>query len=176
MQETLEKILSILEAQDAKIKALEAQIEAMGGGVDTLIETIYCDKDDQMFNSFSEKHGSKFAPYVDVMDKLEGGNSLRSIYEKTKELDSTEGYTEDAYVDGVLANIIETINSLKAVVPPEAVEALENAEEAIVDAAVANDLGEGLMENAEEADGADPEEWSEEMLAKEKLEGRAIFE
>jgi len=41
MQDLLEKILTILEVQDAKIKALEKELEAYGGGFETVLETVY---------------------------------------------------------------------------------------------------------------------------------------
>ena len=37
MKEVLDKILAILEAQDAKIKALETELKAYTDGTDTLI-------------------------------------------------------------------------------------------------------------------------------------------
>jgi hypothetical protein len=172
MEEILKKIMAILEAQDAKIKALEAQIEAFTGGFDTVLETVYDDVDGKRFNAFSERHKAKFEPYLAVMDKLEGGDALRTIYDKSNELSGEEGYEEDAYVDKMLAGIIETIDALKAVVPAEAVPALEEAEANIQAAAVENDKGEGLP--AETIDAGD-EAWSEKELAKEQLEGHRLF-
>jgi len=169
MQEVLEKIMAILEAQDAKIKALEKQIEAYGGGFDTVLETVYSGADRDRFNAFSEKHSAKFAPYIGIMDKLEGGDSFRAIYERSLDMDNEEGYNEDQYVDGMLTNIIETINALKEVVPAEAVPALEQAEAAIQEAAIENDAAEGLP--AEAID----EGWSEEDAANAKLQGHPIW-
>ena len=170
MQEVFEKIMAILEAQDAKIKALEKQIEAYGGGFDTVLETVYSGADRDRFNAFSEKHSAKFAPYIGIMDKLEGGDSFRAIYERSLDMDGQDGYDEDQYVDGMLANVIETINALKEVVPPEVVPALEQAEAAIQEAAIENDAAEGLPPET-----IDDDEWSVENLSKEKLEGRDIF-
>ena len=174
MKEVLEKILAILEAQDAKIKALEAELEAYTGGTDTLIDTIYQDKDSAWFNEFSGRHRAKFEPYLGLMDKLEGGDSFRAIYEKTKELDGTEGYEEGAFVDEILSNVIATIESLKAVAPPAAQPALEEAQEAIVEAAV-EAKEEAPIEEAEIRDPA-PDEWTAEELAKAKMEGPRLFD
>ena len=172
MQEVLEKILSLLEAQDAKIKALEAQLEAYGGGMDTLIECAYSTADNDRYGGFSERHRSKFEPYLEIMDKIEGGDSFRNIYEKSIDFDSEEGYDEDTYVEIMLTNIIETINQLKAVVPPEAQEALEDAEEAIVEAAIGAQEGEIIEDEIRDPA---PDEWSTEELEKTKPEGRQIF-
>jgi len=174
MQELLEKILAIVEAQDAKIKALEKQIEAFGGGIDTLIETAYNTENNGRYEAFSGRHRAKFEPYLDIMDKLEGGDSFRAIYEKSIDLDSEEGYSEENYVEGMLTNIIETINSLKAVVPPEAREALEDAEEAIVEAAIEAKEPTLFEDDAEIKDPAS-EEWTVEELERIKPEGRQEY-
>jgi hypothetical protein len=181
MQEVLEKILAILEAQDAKIKSLEAQLEAYGGGLDTLIENAHSGLDGDRFRAFSGKHRAKFEPYLPMMDKMEGGDSFRSIYDSMENMSGEEGYDEDAYVDTMLKSVIETIESLKTVVPAEAIPALEQAEAAIEEAAVTNDTAEGLpAETIEEAAGEGeikdpaPEEWSVEELEKLKPEGRTI--
>jgi len=172
MQDTLQKIMAILEAQGARITALEKQLELYTGGTDTLIDTVYNTNNRERFNSFSDKHRSKFEPYIGIMDKLEGGDSFRAIYEKSFDVDGEEGYNEDTYVDGVLTNIIETIESLKSVVPPEAAQALEQAEAAIQTAAIENDQAE--ITNEAESTNED-DEWSEENLAKEKLGGVKLF-
>jgi len=169
-KELLEKILAVLEAQDAKIEALEKSLEAMGDPIDTLIDTLYHDKDSEMFNAFSERHRSKFEPYLGVMDKLEGRDSFRALYDRANELDQEEGYNEDSYISDVLASVIETIDGLKAVAPPEAQEALDEAQEAVAEAAIE-------AQEPEEAEIKDPalDDWSEEALEKEKLEGRQMF-
>lgn len=172
-KEMLEKILAILEAQDAKIKALEAQLEAYGGGVDDLVDTMNNDKDEGLFNEFSDRHRSKFDPYMEILGKLEGEDAFRKIYDESKNLSSTEGYDEETYIGEILAGLVETINSLKAIVPPEAQEALEEAEEAIVDAAIETQETEIIEET--EIDDLAPDEWSEEELEKEKLEGHLLF-
>jgi hypothetical protein len=172
MQEILERIFAVLEAQDAKIKALEAKLKAFTGGFDTVLETIYDDVDGKRFNAFSERHRAKFAPYLGIMDKLEGGDALRAVYDRSNALSGEEGYEEDAYVDKMLAGIIETIEALKSVVPPEAVPALKQAEAAVQAAAVENDKGEGLPP---ETIDPDEEAWSEDDLAKEQLEGHRFF-
>ena len=173
MQEVLEKILGLLEAQDAKIKALEKQLEVYGNGFSTVLDTVYNDAYAKDLGAFSERHRSKFEPYLDVMDRLDGGDSFKAIYEKALDLNAEDGFDEDAYVDGMLANIIETINSLKSVVPPQAQEALEVAEEAIVTASMEAEGGDQVvLETGEDA----PEAWSEEDLKKERLEGPRLFE
>ena len=178
MKEVLDKILAILEAQDAKIKALEAELKVYSEGTDTLIDTIYEDKDSQWYNEFSGKHRAKFEPYLGLMDKLEGGDAFRVIYDKTKDLSGTDGYEEDAYIESVLANVIEMIESLKAVTPPEAQPALEEAQEAIVEASIEAQTEEkpADQEIIEEKGDAAPDEWTEDDLAKEKLEGHRLFE
>lgn len=165
MEEIIKKILAILEAQDAKIKALEAQIEAFTGGFDTVLETVFDEVDGKRFNAFSERHRAKFEPYLGIMDKLEGGDAFRAIYDKSNALEGEEGYEEDAYVDKMLTGIIETIEALKSVVPPEAVPALEEAEANIQAAAVENDKGEGLPP---ETIDPDEEAWSEKDLENER--------
>jgi len=55
MNEVFEKIMAILEAQDAKIKALEKQIEVYGGGMDTLLDVAYSDKDREKMCYFIQK-------------------------------------------------------------------------------------------------------------------------
>ena len=172
MQELLEKIMAILEAQDAKIKALEAQLEASGSDMGTLIDVAYNQADRENYGEFSNKHRGKFEPYLDVMDKLEGGDSFRAIYDKSFDLDDMEGYDEENYVSEVLASVIEMINSLKAIVPPEAQEALEEAEEAIMEAAI--EAEPGLIEETEINDSA-PDAWTPEDLEKEVLEGPALY-
>ena len=72
MKEVLDKILAILEAQDAKIKALEAELKTYGDGFDTVLGTVYQDKDDAWFNEFAGKHQAKFESYLFLMEKLEG--------------------------------------------------------------------------------------------------------
>ena len=183
MKEVLDKILAILEAQDAKIKALEAELKTYTGASDTLIDTIYADKDADWYNEFSGKHRAKFEPYLGLMDKLEGGDSFRAIYERTKDLSDAEGYDEDTYVNDILAQVVETIEGLKAIVPPEAKPALEEAGEAIKEASVTADVAESPTESTPEAtegpaEAAEtpPDEWSEEELAKEKLKGKRLFE
>jgi len=175
MKDVLDKILALLETQDAKIKALEAELKEYSGLSETLTECIYRDKDAEWFDEFSDKHRSKFEPYLGMMDKLEGGDAFRAIYEKSKGFIGDEGYEEDAYVDSILAKVVEMIESLKAVVPPEAQPALEKAEEAIQEAAVANDAAENLPDEAVEAAADPPDEWSEEALEKEGLEGPQLF-
>ena len=155
----LQQILSVLEAQDAKIKALEAQLEASGADVGDIVDILHGKIDGERFEAFSGLHKAKFDPYLPIMDKLEGGDSFRAIYDKSDEFSGQEGYEEDAYIDGVLASVIETIEGLKAVAPPEAQPALAEAEEAVKEAAIAS---EG-------------DEWSEEELQNEKLEGPQLF-
>ena len=145
----LQQILGVLEAQDAKIKALEAQLEASGVDIGDIVDVLHSKVDGERFEAFSGRHRGKFEPYLDLMDKLEGGDSFRAIYDKSNEFSSEDGYEEDAYIDGVLASVIETIEGLKAVAPPEVQSALEEAEEAVKEAAVANDVAEDLP--AEEA-------------------------
>jgi len=87
MNEVFEKIMAILEAQDAKIKALEKQIEVYGGGMDTLLDVAYSDKDREIFNDFSGRHRAKFEPYLGIMDKLEGGDSFRAIYDRSLDME-----------------------------------------------------------------------------------------
>jgi hypothetical protein len=171
MQEVLTKILAILEAQDAKIKALEAELKAYGDGFGTVLDSVYNQADKEHYGAFSERHRAKFEPYLDIMDKLEGGDSFRAIFDRSMDLGEEEGYEEGAYIEGMLANIIETIESLKSVVPPEAQEALADAEEAIVEAAIE---AQGPAEPVEEVEIIDPapDEWSMEDLEKQKLEGR----
>lgn len=185
MQEVLEKILAILEAQDAKIKALEAQLEAYGGGIDTLTQTVFNAADKEHFGAFSDKYRSKFEPYLAIMDKLEGGDAFRAIYDKSVDFTGEEGYEEGAYVDGVLADIVETINALKAVASPEAKPALEAVEQAVTEAAVtAKEEAPAQPEPTEpapepevieetEVDDSAPDEWKN--LEKEKLQGRRLF-
>jgi len=175
MQEVFEKIMAILEAQDAKIKALEKQLEACGGGINTLVDVAYNQADRNCFNRFSEKHRTKFEPYIGIMDKLEGGDSFRAIFDRSLDVDSQEGYDEELYVETMLSNIIETINALKEVVPPEAREALEDAEEAIQEAAIENDLSQGLPEVEPEIKDPAPDEWTVEELKKIKPEGRQEY-
>jgi hypothetical protein len=173
MQEVLEKILVILEAHDAKIKALEAQIEACGVDTGDIVDVLYGKLDGDRYDAFAGRHRAKFEPYINLMDRLEGGDSFRAIYEKSNELDGEEGYDEEAYINQMLAEVIEIIDSLKSVVPSEAQEALEIAEEAIVEAAAETQEPE-LFDDAEIKDPA-PDEWSEEELEKERLEGRQMF-
>ena len=183
MQDVLNKILAILEAQDAKIKALEAELKAYTDGTDTLLDTIYMDKDAEYYQGFSDRHRSKFEPYLGIMDKLEGEDAFRKLYNSTNDLSGSEGFDEEAYVSEVLANTIETINSLKAVVPPEAQAALEVAEEAIAEAAVEAQepvveevIKEPVVEEEAEIEDSAPDDWSEAELEKEKMEGRRMFE
>jgi hypothetical protein len=176
MQEVFEKIMAILEAQDAKIKALEKQLEAYGGGVDTLIDVAYSQADKNCFNKFSEKHRAKFEPYVGIMDKLEGGDSFRAIFDRSLDMDEQEGYDEELYVEGMLTNIIETINALKEVLPLEAREALEDAEEAVIEAAAEVDSVNTHADIPEpELKDPAPEEWTVEELEKVKPEGRQEY-
>ncbi|MCL2880308.1 MAG: hypothetical protein FWF29_08700 [Treponema sp.] len=173
-KELLEKILAVLQAQDARIKALEAQAETDFDTMSNLVDIIYEDKDSQWYRDFSDKYRSKFEPYLKVMDQLEGGDSLRVIYDKTKDIGGAEGYDEGAYVDSVLASVVEMIDSLKGAVAPEAKEALDDAKEAVVQAAQADKEPE-LFEETEINDSA-PDEWSAKDLEKEKLEGRRLYE
>jgi hypothetical protein len=172
MHEMLEKILAILEAQDAKIKAMEAQLEACGVDTGDIVDVLYNKLDGERYEAFAGRHKEKFAPYIGLMDKLEGGDSLRAIYDKSNELEGQEGYDEDSYINEMLSNVIETIESLKSVVSPEAQEALEQAKTAVVEAAAETQEQE-LFEDVVK-DPA-PDDWSEDALEKEKLEGRQMF-
>jgi hypothetical protein len=172
MEEMFNKILAILEMQDAKIKALEAQIEAYTGGTDALIDIMHGNEDSSRFSAFSERHKEKLEPYIPLMDKIQGGDSMRALYDGAEESSEIEGYDENAYVDQALSGVIETIEALKSIAPPEAEPALEAAQEAVEAAAEANEGGEVYVDERE-----DPatDEWAEEELEKEKLEGPKLF-
>ena len=179
-KEILEKILAILEAQDAKIKALEAQVGDQFDYLQEMVQWVYEDKDEGWYNDFAARHKSKFEPYLGVMDKVGGGDTFRAVYDKSKDLmGSMEDYDEDAYVGAVLADIVEVINGLKSVVPPEAQEALEEAQEAVVEASIEAQgpaaASPAAAEPAESEGDAWPEEEMMKDLEKERSEGREMY-
>jgi len=165
-KEVLEKILALLQQQDAEIKALKAALGEKGSLLDELVDLTYQEKNEGWFNDFKNRHGEKFAPYAGLLEKIEGEDPLRSIYNKSVEFMDQEGYDEDAYVDSILASVVEMISQLKEVVPAEAKPALEEAEAKIEEAAIVSEQAEPVVEPAEEAGDDD---WSED-IAKVKIE------
>ena len=161
MEKLLEQILGVMQAQDAKIKALEAHFEA--------------ETERSAFDSFMERHGSKFEPHLEAI-KLSSADDdpVRTAFEITREYEGQDEYSEDAHVDIILADAIERIEHLKEIVPPEVQPALEEAEESLQEAAITNDVAEDLPENAEQAAETAPEEWAKQM--KEEIEDEKMLQ
>ena len=180
MREVLEAIMAALEAQKAEIAAvkaeidaLKAQLEATGVDIGDIVDVMYSQHDKAEFDAFSGRHGSKFEPITKDLKVLVGEDfdPLRETYEKARALSETEGYDEDAYVNGVLAEVVQKLNSIKGALPDEAAPAVEAAEEMVQEAAAAQDEAEAIEEEGAAPDG----EWSEEALEKEKSVGRRLY-
>ena len=152
-KEILEALLAAIEAQKAEIAELRALVEANDGGIDGLLDTLYEQNDQEGYDAFKERHGSKFAPIVNSIKLINGEDfdPVRSIYDMTGEASEAEGYNEDEFVGAILAEAIETLNKLKAVLPEAAVPAVEEAEQAVQEAAI---VAESPAEEAPAAEGA----------------------
>jgi hypothetical protein len=176
-QEVLQAILAALEAQKAEIAALRAELDSQGGGLGEIKEAIKRAQDEAEYGGFCDRHGEKFAPVAEKLKVLIGGDfdPMRETFESAREASSGEGYNEDEYVDGILADVIQRLDSLKETVP-EAAPVIDAAEEAVQDVAVVNDDVSGVPDpQAEEAEEDEPELWSEEMLKNEKPEGVKLY-
>jgi hypothetical protein len=204
MDEILKAVLAALESQEAKIKKLEALLETQGGSLGNVSGCLSGVQDAMRFDAFSEKYGGKFKPVVEGVGLFtDGFDPVRAAYEKAQKLSGgKEAFNEDEFVDETIAEAVERLEKIKALVSPEAVPAVEAAEEALQEAAAANDQAEAAegeitdpgneqedpddgraewpgeeLSIVDEQEALDdyPEEWSEEMLEKEKQEGRKLY-
>jgi hypothetical protein len=156
-KEVLEAILAALEAQKAEINELRALVKAHDGGIGELIEALYGQHDQEMFGAFQERHGSKFDPVLEIMKAIKGEeyDLTRHVYDTSIQDSENEGYSEDELVDEALKNIVENLNMLKAVVPEAAQPAVEEAEQAVQEAAIVAESAEAGIPEVE-APAAEP--------------------
>ena len=156
-RELLEKILALLESMKGKIEALEAKsAEAEGRieGVSNALDSL-CNEAD--FLDFSDAYGGKFDAILGDLRKTIGDeyNPVRVAFDEVKGLRGTEGFDEGSYVDTMLEQIVQKLNSLKAAIPEEAKPAVEAAINAVENAAEVKEVSGEPKDPGEPA--GDPE-------------------
>ncbi len=184
-RELLEAILKAIEALKAENTALRAemdalrtQVETSGKGLEEINAAMERQRYQQGLDAFSGRHGKKFDPVIKGLKIINGEDydPVRNAYEYIQSVSETEGFDEDATVDKILADTVTRLNEIKGMIPEAAVPAVEAAEEAIQEAAIINDSEEDVQgEERNEAFDSAPEEWSAEMLEKEKPVGHRLF-
>jgi hypothetical protein len=137
-KEVLEALLAALEAQKAEIAELRALVEAQGGDLGGLIEIAHRQHDQNEFDAFKERQGSKFDPVLDSLKALHGEDfdPVRNMYDMASEASTGEEYDENSFIDAALADTVEKLNVLKTALPEAALPAIEEAEQEVQEAAL----------------------------------------
>ena len=122
MEELLEQILGVMQAQDAKIKALEATINAS--------------QEQSAFDAFMERQGGRLSPVSEAMSFIGlGDDPMHEVFDTSQEMSEEDGFEENGFVDSVIENVMERLESIKGIAPAEAVPAIAEAEASLQEAA-----------------------------------------